>query len=287
MSNQYQESYSRNIGVFTETEQEQLRNSTIAVAGVGGIGGLLVERLIRMGVGNIRITDLGTYEQSNLNRQYGSSMLTLERYKAEVVHDNIKEIYPEANVYYDNNGITSEEGASQFIEGTDLVIDEMDYGAWKESIYLQRAARKRGVYYLFAGAIGFGALLTNFDPLGITLEEYNKIPPNYGLEKLGELSVPTERILPVVPSYATNAMSMEMLQEIIAGQRPVPTCSVGVGLASVLAASNAINILLKRKEVVKAPQYMYIDLLDQIFLTGSVSEPAENLKQFGLLGNPA
>lgn len=278
MTNQYQESFSRNIGIFTETEQEKLKNSTVAVAGVGGVGGLLIERLIRLGVGNIKITDLGTFEQSNLNRQYGSSMLTLDRYKAEVLYQDIKQIYPEANIYYDNNGITSEADAIKFVDGSDLVIDEMDFGAWKESIYLQRAARNIGIYYLFAGALGFGALLTTFDPLGITLEEYNKMPPNYDLEKLAELSVPTGSILPVVPSYATSAMSMEMLQEIIAGQRPVPTCSVGVGLASVLAASNAINLLLKRKEIVKAPQYIYIDLLDQVFLTGSVSEPADYLK---------
>lgn len=277
MIKRYQESFVRNIGIFTETEQEQLKNSTVAVAGVGGVGGLLVERLIRLGVGNIKITDLGTFEQSNINRQYGSTMLTLEMYKAEVVYKDIKEINPEANIYYDNRGITSEADAEQFVDGSDLVIDEMDYGAWKESIYLQRSARKNGIYYLFAGAIGFGALLANFDPQGITLEEYNKISPNADLEKLGELSVPAERILPVVPSYATTAMSMEMIQEIIAGQRAVPTCSVGVGLASVLAASNAINILLNRKEIVKAPEYIYLDLLDHKYLTGSVSEPGENL----------
>jgi molybdopterin/thiamine biosynthesis adenylyltransferase len=278
MSNQYQESFIRNIGIFTETEQEQLKNSTIAVAGVGGVGGLLVERLVRLGVGNIKVTDLGTFEQSNLNRQYGSSVLTLGRYKAEVVYQNMKEIYPEANIYYDNNGITSEASAIRFVEGADLVVDEKDYGTLKEAIYLQRAARKRGIYYLFAVAIGFGALLTNFDPQGITLEEYDKIPPDEDLERPGELSISNERLMPVVPSYATNAMSMEMVQEIIAGQRPAPTCSVGVGLASVLAAGNAINILLKRKEIVRAPQYTYIDLLDQKFLTGSVSDPAENLK---------
>lgn len=276
MTKSYQESFARNIGIFTETEQELLKNSTIAVAGVGGVGGLLVERLIRLGVGSIKITDLGTFEQSNINRQYGSTMLTLERYKADVVYQDSKDINPEANIYYDNRGITSEADAERFVDGTDLVIDEMDYGAWKESIYLQRSARKNGIYYLFAGAIGFGALLANFDPKGITLEEYNKISPNADLEKLRELSVPAERILPVIPSYATTAMSMEMIQDIIAGQRAVPTCSVGVGLASVLAASNAINIILNRKEIVKAPEYIYIDLLDNKFLTGSVSEPTEN-----------
>jgi molybdopterin/thiamine biosynthesis adenylyltransferase len=268
---QYQRSFCRNIGIFTEAEQEKLKQTTIAVAGMGGVGGLLAERLIRLGVGNIKITDLGTFEQSNLNRQFGSSMLNLERNKAEVVHKEIKDINPEAKISYNGTGIKSEADAINFVDGCNLVIDEMDYGAWKESIFLQRAARNRGIYYLFSGALGFGALLTNFDPHGITLEEYNKLPPNEDLNNIKEISVPAERILPVVPSYANTAMSMNMLQEIIAGQIPVPTCSIGVGLASILSASEAINIILRRKEIVKAPQYIYVDLLDQRFVIKAVS----------------
>jgi molybdopterin/thiamine biosynthesis adenylyltransferase len=270
-NSQYQGSFCRNIGIFTEAEQERLKKSTIAVAGMGGVGGLLAERLIRLGVGNIRITDLGAFEQSNLNRQFGSSMLSLEQNKAEAVYKEIRDINPKAQISYSDTGIKSEADAINFVDGCDLVIDEMDYGAWRESIFLQRAARNRGIYYLFSGAIGFGALLTNFDPQGITLEEYNKLPPDVDLNNIKEISVPAERILPVVPSYAGTAMSMDMIQEIIAGQRPVPTCSIGVGLASILAASEAISIILRRKEIVKAPQYIYIDLLDQKFIIGTVS----------------
>ena len=271
MDRQYQEVFSRNIGIFTWDEQEKLRQSTIAVAGVGGVGGLLVERLVRLGVGNIRITDPGRFEGSNHNRQFGSSMTSLERNKAGVVYGEIKDINPEASIYYDSTGITSQAEADKLINGCNLIIDEMDYGAWKESIFLQRAARRRGIYYLFSGAIGFGALLTNFDPQGMTLEEYNKLPPDADLDSIGGLSVPAERILPIVPTYVNAAMTMDMMQEIIAGQRPIPTCSVGVGLASILAASEAVNILLRRKEIVRAPQYIYVDLLDQKFLIGTVS----------------
>ncbi len=60
MKSRYDQSFVRNIGIFTEAEQERLRNTTIAVAGVGGVGGLLVERLVRLGIGNIRLTDPGT-----------------------------------------------------------------------------------------------------------------------------------------------------------------------------------------------------------------------------------
>jgi tRNA A37 threonylcarbamoyladenosine dehydratase len=51
------EIFSRNIGILTEAEQEKLHQTTVGVAGVGGIGGFLSERLIRMGIGRLKITD--------------------------------------------------------------------------------------------------------------------------------------------------------------------------------------------------------------------------------------
>jgi len=270
MENHYRDYFIRNIGIFTEAEQEQLKNCTIAVAGVGGVGGLLIERLVRIGVGKIKMTDLGTFEPSNINRQYGAAMGTMDRQKAHVVYQQMREINPGIEIEVDNKGINSMRDAELFVNNCDLVIDEMDYGAWKESIYLQRVARSNGIYYAFAGAIGFGALMVNFDPQGITLEEYNNLSPDQDLEQCQTISVPIERVLPVVPTYVTSALSMDMIQEIISGQRPVPTCSVGTGLASILAAGNAVNILLKKTEIIKAPSYIYVDLLDYKFMTGSI-----------------
>jgi tRNA A37 threonylcarbamoyladenosine dehydratase len=59
MGNQYQAIFSRNMGLFWEAEQEALRKSTVAIAGVGGVGGLAAERLIRLGIGGLKITDPG------------------------------------------------------------------------------------------------------------------------------------------------------------------------------------------------------------------------------------
>lgn len=248
-----------------------MRKTTIAVAGVGGVGGLLVERLVRLGIGNIRLTDPGTFEISNINRQYGCTRSSDQLQKAEIVCRAVREINPEAGISCDNCGINSYPDAEKLAAGADLVIDEMDYGAWKESIYLQRAARKHGIYYCFAGAIGFGALLTIFDPQGMTLEEYNGLAADQDLDQRETVIVGTERVLPVAPSYIGRAMSRETLSEILAGQKPVPTCSIGVGLASILAADAAISIILKRKEIVTAPRYIYVDLFDQQFLIGSIT----------------
>ena len=134
MDNLYSEIYSRNIGIINESEQEKLHQSTIAIAGVGGVGGLLAERLIRMGVGRLKITDPGTFEKSNFNRQFGASMTSLGHNKAEEVFHQIKGINPQATIDFNTIGITSEAEAIDFVSDCDLVIDEMDFGLFKQSI---------------------------------------------------------------------------------------------------------------------------------------------------------
>ena len=267
MENLYDRIFSRNIGIFTEAEQDKLRHSTIAIAGVGGVGGLLAERLIRLGVGQLKIVDPEAFEESNLNRQFPSSMLNLGKNKAEAVFDQIKDINPQAKVYYSKTGITTENDASLLVNDCDLVIDEMDFGLFKESIMLQRAARRRGIYYIFTSAMGLGALIAIFDPQGLTLEEYNNLPRDVDLNDVEQLTIPLDRICPVMPSYA----KMDIVQEILSGKRPGPANSIGAGLASVLAAHEAVNIILQRRDIAAAPKYTYIDLLDRKFIVGTIS----------------
>jgi len=241
--------------------------STVAIAGVGGVGGLAAERLIRPGVGRIKITDPGDYEESNLNRQFGSSMRNIGKKKIKAVFSQIKEINPQAQIFRSITGIQSKQDVDIFVDSCDFIIDAMDHGMFKQSILLQRAARKKGIHYLFTSAIGFGALAVVFDPKGLTLEEYNNLPLNVDLDNPQELKVPLEKIVPILPSYATD---ITVLNEIIAGERPVPTNSIGSGLAAILAASEAINVILG-KNVPKAPKYTYLDLLDRRLIAGTIS----------------
>jgi molybdopterin/thiamine biosynthesis adenylyltransferase len=267
MSYSYSELFSRNLGFILEAEQEKLRKSTIGIAGVGGVGGLLAERLIRIGVGSLRICDPGLFEPSNLNRQLCSSMGTLNRNKAEVISAHLKDINPEATIDLNIKGIETQDDANQFLDGCDLVVDEMDFGMFQQAVYLQRAARQRGIYYLFSSAIGFGALTVIFSPDGMTLEEYNGFDPAADPAQFEGSDIPMERFCPVVPSYSSH-MPVEIINEILNDAMPAPTNSIGVGLAAILTANETVNILIVKRDIPVAPQYTCIDLLDRNFGVG-------------------
>ena len=273
MGDQYRESFSRNIGFITEAEQAVLKGSTVAIAGMGGVGGLLAERLVRLGVGRVKITDPERFEVSNLNRQYASSTTTVGRNKAQVLAENLGQINPSAVIEHSENGIGCQRDADSFGEGSDLVVDEMDFGLFRESVFLQRAARRSGVHYMFASAVGFGALLVIFDPKGLTLEEYNGFAPDIAPDEIEGMLVPQQSICPVVPSYA-RSMDPDIIREIMLEGRPAPTNSIGTGLASLLATNEAMNILLRKRDIVAAPRYTYVDLLDREMLLGTLKAEA-------------
>ena len=68
-SKDYSQHISRNLGHVTPEEQEFLRTTPIGVFGVGGIGGLLSELLVRAGCERLIICDRDVFDMSNLNRQ--------------------------------------------------------------------------------------------------------------------------------------------------------------------------------------------------------------------------
>ncbi len=146
----------------------------------------------------------------------------------------------------------------------------MDFNAFRESIILQRAARARGIYCIYVITIGFGALAVVFDPKGCTIEDYNKLPSDVDLNDRERLKVPLGSVAPVLPSYAAT-FPPDIAQEIMDGKRPGPSNSVGAGLASILAANEAVRVILKKDGIVTAPKYTYIDLIDRQVVVGTVA----------------
>ena len=80
-----QEKFSRNIGLLSEDEQKKLFAATVAVAGAGGVGGLHILTLARLGIGSFKIADPDAFEDVNVSRQFGASASTFGRNKAEIL----------------------------------------------------------------------------------------------------------------------------------------------------------------------------------------------------------
>jgi tRNA A37 threonylcarbamoyladenosine dehydratase len=94
----YQLAFDRNIGWVTEPEQQVLRSKRVAIAGMGGVGGVHVVTLARLGVQRFNIADFDTFDIANFNRQVGATMSSLGRPKAEVLAEMVRDINPEADV---------------------------------------------------------------------------------------------------------------------------------------------------------------------------------------------
>jgi len=93
-----EDQFTRTRMLFGENAMNRLRNARVAVFGVGGVGGYVVEVLARSGVGELHLVDNDTVSLSNLNRQIIALHSTLGRPKVEVAEERIHDINPHCKV---------------------------------------------------------------------------------------------------------------------------------------------------------------------------------------------
>lgn len=93
-----QEQFSRTQMLLGEEAMEKLKGSHVAVFGIGGVGGHVVDALVRSGVGTITVVDKDTVSVSNINRQLIANHETVGRIKVDVMEEHILRINPECKV---------------------------------------------------------------------------------------------------------------------------------------------------------------------------------------------
>ena len=105
---------------------EKLKNSRVAVFGVGGVGSYVCEALVRSGVGAFDLIDDDKVCLTNLNRQIIATRKTVGRYKTEVMKERILEINPDADVRLHQCFFLPEKSADFPFEEYDYVVDAVD-----------------------------------------------------------------------------------------------------------------------------------------------------------------
>ena len=118
--------FSRTQLLLGEEAMDRLKNTRIAVFGVGGVGGFVCEALVRSGVGAFDLIDDDKVCLTNLNRQIIATRKTVGKYKAEVMRDRMIEINPEVDVRIHKRFFLPENADEFPFSEYDYVVDAVD-----------------------------------------------------------------------------------------------------------------------------------------------------------------
>lgn len=116
--------YKRNYSSISKEEQKKLSNISVAIVGLGGLGGYVLENLVRLGVRNFNLIDKDVFDPTNLNRQILATEKTLSKKKAYVALDRAREIdhRVKAKVFSER----LDDKSLEMLEGVDIVVDCLD-----------------------------------------------------------------------------------------------------------------------------------------------------------------
>jgi len=278
----YAERTDRNIGWITEEEQTLLRQSTVAVAGCGGMGGVAAELLLRAGIGEIRIADLELFDPSNIHRQIAAGVDTVGTSKVLATARRLRSITDDTTLVVYPQGVVSSTVA-HFVRGADLVLDEVEAWAVAARIGLHREARQQGVHAINCNSIGAGTRLFLFTPesdtmeqcLGLTYDEADDIHCRVQsgsattFEKRRVAEAVIRGLLPEIPEYSPedpdHRTAQNLYRRLVEEGKAMILASNPYGAASFLV-NHALFYLLRHSGVVRdivrpvpMPGYLYRD----------------------------
>lgn len=124
MTKNYTELYKRNAPIITMEVQQKLSQLRVGVAGCGSTGGAYIDGLSRLGIQHFHLSDNGSYELNNLNRQFVFND-DLGANKAAVHARRIQSLNSEAKVTVWDQGL-NQDNLHDFISGCDLIFDAVD-----------------------------------------------------------------------------------------------------------------------------------------------------------------
>jgi molybdopterin/thiamine biosynthesis adenylyltransferase len=251
LSFDYNEAFSRNIGWLTREEQAQLRHKRVAIAGLGGVGGVHLLTLCRLGIGKFHLADFDTFDLANCNRQAGATVSNLGREKLDVMTRQAMDINPELEIKGFADGITAD-NLDDFLKGVDIYIDGLDFFAFQARQQVFSACEAKSIPAVTAAPLGMGAAVLNFLPGGMTFDNYFRL--NDGTE--------AEKSVRFLLGLAPARLQMAYLADpttVDLPNRKGPSTIMACQLCAGVAATEALKILLGRGSVRKAPKGYHFD----------------------------
>lgn len=259
----YHEAFSRNIGLFSLAEQTMLSEACIAIPGMGGVGGVHLMTLSRMGVGRFHLADFDVFEAANINRQYGARVPDFGQNKLDIMKETALSVNPYAEIQTFPTGI-SDENLDEFLNGVHVVLDSLDFFEFDIRRRLFNRAREKGIYVITAGPLGFSSAMLVFSPHeGLGFDEYFNIVSGMA---------PQEHYLAYAMGLAPRATHIRYMDlsrvdlDGGAGPSSIIACQICAGMA----ATEAMRIILNKGKIKPVPYYFQFDPYRQVFRKGKL-----------------
>ncbi|MFN3789625.1 ThiF family adenylyltransferase [Massilia sp.] len=279
----YEQAFARNIGWLTPEEQQRLRNKRVAIAGIGGVGGVHLLTLTRLGISKFNIADFDRFDIPNFNRQVGAMMSTLGEPKAEVLERMARDINPEVDIRVFSNGVDAA-NLDDFLGDADLYVDGLDFFAFDARRQTFARCAQLGVPATTAAPLGMGAALLNFMPGQMTFEEY------FQWGDLPDIDKAIRFAIGLAPA-GLHRPYLVMPEAVSFYEQRGPSTFMACQLCAGIVGTEALKILLGRGKVLAAPHGMQFDAyrnkLKQTWRPGGNRHPIQKLaiaigkRQFG------
>lgn len=159
------ERYSRNLNTFSVSGQEKICAAKIALVGLGGLGGHVLELLARAGVGSIKACDGDVFEPSNLNRQLLSTEANIGLKKSTAASDRVR-LINSAVAFEEVDEFLRGEDFMDFFKDADIAVDCLGGTEFRSDLKI--AAAKAGIHLVSAGVAGWTGMVATILPGGIS-----------------------------------------------------------------------------------------------------------------------
>lgn len=233
-----EELFSRSELIYGKEAMDKLNKCHVAIFGVGGVGGYVVEALARTGVGRFTLIDNDTVALSNFNRQIIATKETLGKYKVDAMKERILSINDKAVVKVEKMFVLPENIDEIDFSQFDYIVDAIDTVKAKLAII----AKANELNIPMISSMGAGNKL---NPMGFIVTDINKTDTcplakkiRYELRQMGikKLKVVYSKEQPV-------ELKEQLFNE---NNKPIPGSNAFVPSAcGLLIASEVINDLIK------------------------------------------
>lgn len=212
---------------------EKIKNTSVLVIGLGGVGSYALESLVRSGIGTLIIVDNDVVDITNLNRQMISLNSNIGMKKVDVWESRIKDINPNCKVIKIDKFITKDNIDILFKENIDYIVDACDTIETKKELI--RQSIKRNIKIISSMGTGNKLDPTKLEIIDIRKTSYDPIA------KILRKMIKDEKINKKIPVICSKEQSIKTNSKIISSNSFVPATS------GLLITSYIINDIIDKE----------------------------------------